>query len=77
VVMIRDLERGDVLPYLRALRAQMHLGLPKVTAVRGASITIRSEHPRSIHSDDQVIGMTPQTIRVEPGVLKVLPDERV
>jgi diacylglycerol kinase (ATP) len=76
VVVICDLRPREVLGYLRALRAQMHLGLPKVQVLRGREIIFRSHRRRNVHCDEKVIGVTPQTIQVQPGALRVLVDDR-
>ncbi len=77
IVLISDLRRDELLPYLRALRAQLHLGLPKVKVLQGRSVTIQSNNPRNVHCSDKIIGVTPQTITVDPGALKVLVDSRL
>ena len=77
VVMLCDLTRRELPSYLRALRAQMHLGLPKVTTLRGREIRIESRHRCNVHADDQVVGVTPLTITVDPKALKVLVDPRL
>jgi len=77
IVILSDITRRELPSYLRALRAQMHLGLPKVTTLRGREIRIESKHPRNVHADDQVIGVTPLTITVAPKALKVLVDPRL
>lgn len=77
VVVLADLRRRELLPYLRAIRAQMHLGLPKVRVLRGREIILRSRKPRNVHCDEKLVGATPQTIRVQPGALRVLVDAAV
>ena len=77
VVILSDLKRHELWPYLRALRAQMHLGMPKVTVLRGREIRFEAAHPRNIHADDQIVGFTPITITVAPNALKVLVDPRL
>jgi len=74
VVIITDLHRREVPEYLRALRAQMHLGLPKVRVVRAKEVTIEARRRLNVHADDQVVGSTPQTITIKPGALKVIVD---
>ena len=77
VVILSDLKRHELRPYLRALRAQMHLGMPKVTVLRGREIRFEAAHSRNIHADDQIVGLTPITITVAPNALKVLVDPRL
>jgi diacylglycerol kinase (ATP) len=77
IVILSDLKRHEIKPYLLALRAQLHLGLPKVTVLRGREIKIEAKHAQNVHADDQVIGMTPLTITVAPKALKVLVDPRL
>ena len=77
VIILSDLKRHELRPYLRALRAQMHLGMPKVTALRGREIRFEAAHSRNIHADDQIVGLTPITITVAPNALKVLVDPRL
>ncbi len=77
VVILSDLKRHELWPYLRALRAQMHLGMPKVTVLRGREIRFEAAHSRNVHADDQIVGLTPITITVAPNALKVLVDPRL
>ena len=77
VVILGDIQRDELLAYGRALRAQMHLGLPHVAVVRAREIKLDADHPRNVHADDQVLGETPQTVTVQPGALKVLVDPRL
>lgn len=77
IVVLSDLKRRELPSYLRALRAQLHLGLPKVTLLRGREVRIESARRRNAHADDQVIGVTPLTIAVAPKALKVLVDPRL
>lgn len=77
VIILSDLKRHELRPYLRALRAQMHLGMPKVTVLRGREIRFEAAHSRNIHADDQIVGLTPITITVAPNALKVLVDPRL
>jgi len=77
VVILSDLKRHELRPYLRALRAQMHLGMPKVTVLRGREIRFEAAHSRNVHADDQIVGLTPITITVAPNALKVLVDPRL
>ncbi len=77
VVLLCDIKRGELLSYLRALRAQMHLGLPKVTVLRGREIRIEAHQPQNVHADDQIVAVTPLTVTVAPKALKVLVDPRL
>lgn len=77
VVLLRDLKRRELPAYLRALRAQMHLGLPKVEIIRAKEIRIESPRRRNVHADDHIVGTTPQTITVQPGALQVLVDQQL
>ena len=77
VVLLTDIRRGELLSYLRALRAQMHLSLPKVTVLRGREIRFESPRPRNVHADDRIVGTTPLTVSVAPKALKVLVDPRL
>ena len=77
IVILSDLKRHELRPYLRALRAQMHLGLPKVTVLRGREIRFEAARACNVHADDQIIGVTPVTITVAPNALKVLVDPRL
>ncbi len=77
VVILGDIPRRDLPDYGRALRAQMHLDLPHVAVARARTVTISSDHARNVHADDRIVGLTPQTICVAPGALKVLVDPRL
>ena len=74
VVVIGDIKRRDLLNYLKAIRAQMHLGLPNVWQYQvRREITIETTgRKRTLHADDTVTGTTPATIFVAPGALRVL-----
>jgi diacylglycerol kinase (ATP) len=71
VIIAGDLRRGELLTYYRAFRAQLHLKLPKVTALRGREIRITSRHRLNVHCDDVIVGFTPVTVTVQPRALKV------
>lgn len=75
VVILHDLHRRELPEYLRALRAQVHLGLPKVKVIRAKEVTIESKARLNVHADDQIIGFTPQTVSIKRAALKVLVDE--
>jgi YegS/Rv2252/BmrU family lipid kinase len=72
VVIVGDLKRSELIPYYRAVRAQVHMNLPKVTTKRAREIRIESRRRMNVHCDDQVVGTTPVTITVQPRALKVL-----
>jgi diacylglycerol kinase (ATP) len=72
VVIVGDLTRGELFAYYRAIRAQMHLGLPKVSSLRAKEVTIMAGRRLNVHCDDQVVGTTPVTISAQPKALKVL-----
>lgn len=74
IIVVGDLTRGELLSYYRAIRAQMHLGLPKVTTFRAKEVTLLSARRRNVHCDDRVVGITPVTITAQPGALRVLLD---
>lgn len=77
VVILGDIKRGELLEYGRALRAQMQIGLPKVRVVRAREVRLEFRRPRNVHAADDVVGVTPQTITVQPGALQVLVDPRL
>jgi len=77
VVILGDITRAELPAYARALRAQMHLGLPHVAVARAREVRIESAHPRNVHADDRIVGETAQTVTVQPGALKVLVDPRL
>ena len=74
VVVVGDLKRGEMIPYYKAFRAQVHTDLPKVSTTRVKEIRIESRHKLNVHCDDKVVGTTPVTISAQPGALKVLVD---
>jgi YegS/Rv2252/BmrU family lipid kinase len=71
IVVVGDLTRREVLQYYRAVRNQLHPGLPKVTTVRGREVTIESSRPRNVHVDDRVVDVTPVTITLHAHALRV------
>jgi diacylglycerol kinase (ATP) len=74
VIVFGNLTRGELVSYYKALRAQMHLTLPKTQSYKAKKIKIESRTPMAVHADDQVVGTTPVTIEVRPKALKVLVD---
>lgn len=72
VVVFGDLRRSELIPYFRAVQAQLHTTLPKVKVMQGAVIKIESYRRMGVHCDDKIITRTPATIEVQPGALKVL-----
>ena len=74
VVIVGDLKLTEIIPYFRAMKAQLHHTLPKVQVLRAKEVRIESRHTMNVHCDDSVIGTTPVTIKVAPKALKVLVD---
>jgi diacylglycerol kinase (ATP) len=74
VIVVGDLRRGELIPYYRAFRAQMHRSLEKVQSLRAREVRIETRHRMNVHCDDRVIGTTPVTITAQPRALKVLVD---
>ena len=74
-MIVGNLKRKEILPYYKAIRAQMHLDLPKVTMLQGKEIQIKASRRLNVHSDDHIEGTTPVTITVDPRALKVLVDK--
>lgn len=74
VVVIGDLKPGELIPYFKAMRSQLHQTLPNVTMIKASEVRIESRRPMNVHCDDAIIGTTPVTINVVPGALKVLVD---
>jgi diacylglycerol kinase (ATP) len=72
VVVVGDLSRREMIQYYRAMKAQAHLDLPKVTRIRAKKILIESRHRMAVHCDDAIIGTTPVTITAVAKALKVL-----
>jgi YegS/Rv2252/BmrU family lipid kinase len=72
VVIVGDLTRRELVQYYRAMKAQSHLQLPKVSRVRAKKVLIESRRPMRVHSDDRIVGTTPVEIRAEPRALRVL-----
>lgn len=73
IVLIGDIRRGELIDYIKAIRAQLHVDLPKVTMLKARrEVKIESRHRRLVHCDDELIGVTPVTISVEPKALRVL-----
>jgi hypothetical protein len=61
-------------PYYRAIRAQTHLQLPKVSTCRARHVEIAPAHKMNVHCDDRIICTTPLTITADPGAVRVLVD---
>ncbi len=75
VVIVGDLRRSELIPYYRAMRAQLHQKLEKITTFRTREIRIESRHRMNVHCDDRVVGTTPATFTSHPRALKVLVDK--
>lgn len=72
VVLLGDLNRSELLQYLRAIRQQVHIMLPKVAMFQASEVTIESRHPMLVSVDDKVPCATPVTVRSRPKALKVM-----
>jgi diacylglycerol kinase (ATP) len=72
VVILGDLSRLELLAYYRAIRANRHLGLPKVQAMTAKSVRIEAALPLPVHVDDRVIGTAPVDIEIRPHCLRVV-----
>jgi diacylglycerol kinase (ATP) len=72
VVILGDLGVRELLPYYRALRSQLHLGLDKAASLKGKKIVIESRRRMPLHCDDRIVGTTPATITSHPRALKVM-----
>ena len=74
VVILGPLTRGEMLSYLKAIRAQSHTQLPKVHVLKGKQIRISSHRSLHVHVDDKANRRTPITIGVVPEALRVMVD---
>lgn len=74
VVVIKALSRREWIPYLKAIRAQAHLGLPKVSEFKAREVEIRSRRSIAAHVDDRAWRRTPLKIRVQEQALRVMVD---
>lgn len=74
IVVIKALSRREWLPYLKAIRAQAHLALPKVAEFKAKELEIRSRRSIAAHVDDRAWRRTPLKIRVQEKALKVMVD---
>lgn len=72
VVVVGDLARLEFVRYYRAIRAQTHTSLPKVSIHKVKSIRIEAHDVASVHADDRVVAHTPVEIRIDPGALRVI-----
>lgn len=72
IVIAGDLKAGELWPYYRAFRAQLHSALPKIQMRRARLVRIETRRKLSVHCDDQIIGTTPVVIEAVPRALKVL-----
>jgi YegS/Rv2252/BmrU family lipid kinase len=74
LVVLGPLTRGEYLSYYRAIRAQAHLGLPKVQTWKAREVRIEAGRPVNVHVDDRVYRRDPVRVRVAPGALRVMVD---
>ena len=74
VVLLGALTRREMLTYYRAIRAQVHLEMPKVYSTTGKVIEIRASHRVPVHVDDSTRFRDHVTCRTANGALKVIVD---
>lgn len=74
IVVINALARREWIPYLKAIRAQTHLGLPKVSEFKARELEIRSRRSIAAHVDDRAWRRTPLKVRAQEKALKVIVD---
>lgn len=72
VVIFGDLHPFELLSYIRAMFAQQHLSLPKVTSMRAKEIKIATHRPMKVYCDERIVGKTPVVITLIPEALKVV-----
>jgi diacylglycerol kinase (ATP) len=72
VVVLGDLTRFELIRYYRAVQANTHFALPKVSRLTATTVKIQAARPLPLHIDDQIVGTTPATIEIAPGKLKVI-----
>lgn len=72
VVLVGNLKAKELLPYYRAIRAQLHTNMDKVEILKAKHIRIESRRRMNVHVDDAVYTRTPVDITAEPKALKVL-----
>lgn len=74
VVMFGNLARGELLPYYRAIRQQIHPVMPKTQMFQAQEIVIEARRRMPVHVDDRVRGTTPVVITSVPKTLRVIVD---
>jgi len=74
VIIFGALTRREMIPYLKAVRAQAHADLPKVQTLQAKTVHIRSTRPLRVHVDDRARRRTPITLTLVPDALGVMVD---
>jgi len=74
IVVIKALKRREWIPYVKAMRRQAHLALPKVSEFKARELEIHSRRSIAAHVDDRAWRRTPLKIRVQEKALKVIVD---
>lgn len=74
IILIGPLARGEWFKMFKAIRAQNHLEMPQVRALRGKHIHIDSRRPVRVHVDDRARKKTPVDVRIVPNALRVIVD---
>lgn len=72
VLIIGDLDKGDLLRSLPRIYKGTHLTHPKVTAKRARTVEITASQPLSLQADGELIGQAPARFRVKAAALKLV-----
>ncbi|MEC9489090.1 MAG: diacylglycerol kinase family protein [Halanaerobium sp.] len=72
LVLIRDINRLEILKTLPRLSDGSHLGHPRVEVVRGREVIIHADPPQLFQADGEIVGQSPQMISILPSFLQVI-----
>ena len=72
VVVMGDLQLGELWTYYRAVRSQLHRSLPKVHTFSAKEVRIEAGSKLNVHLDEKYLTTTPVTVSVDTAALRVL-----
>jgi diacylglycerol kinase (ATP) len=72
VTCLRQTSRWNVIRHYPKILNGTHVRLPEIKSFRATAIQIATASPSSVYSDGDYVGMTPCTVTLAPGALRVI-----
>ncbi|WP_171016633.1 diacylglycerol/lipid kinase family protein [Pseudalkalibacillus caeni] len=72
VCVVHNMNRFKLLVLFPLIYGGKHIRYKEVKILRGEKITVTSRHPITAHADGEIVGSTPVSITVQPGIRKVI-----